>query len=103
MTLDFKNIKHEDLVTLTDVEPINPNAIMTILPGGTRNVIIKSLGLSPDFDERCKKLLTFDNFQNVDVIAAIVMANNEENSKPKFRLFINATEMGLGAEIIDKS
>jgi diacylglycerol kinase (ATP) len=44
-----------------------------------------------------------DNFQNVDVIAAIVMAKNEENSKPKFRLFINAAEMGLGAEIIDMS
>ncbi len=74
-SIDFKNIKYEDLVTLTDVEPINPNAFMTILPGGTRNVLIRSLGLSSDFDECCKKLLRFDNFQNVDVIAAIVIAS----------------------------
>ncbi|CAN5883770.1 hypothetical protein BH23THE1_BH23THE1_01140 [soil metagenome] len=75
LTLDFKNIKQEDLVTLTDVEPINPNAFMTILPGGTRNVLLRSLGLSTDFDECCKKLLRFDNFQNVDVIAAIVISS----------------------------
>lgn len=34
----LKNIEHEVLVTLMDVEPINPNAIMTILPGVARNV-----------------------------------------------------------------
>jgi hypothetical protein len=41
----------------------------------TRNVLIRSLGLSPDFDECCKKLSISDNFQNVDVIAARVIAN----------------------------
>ena len=39
----------------------------------------------------------------IDVIAPIVMSRNEEDSKPKFRIFLNAAEMGLGAEIIDKS
>ena len=63
-SVDFKNIKHEDLIALTDVEPINSNlmiwiqmnlnAIMTILPGRTRNVMIRSLGLSPDFEECCR-------------------------------------------------
>jgi len=45
--VDFKNIKHEVLVELTDVELVNPNAIMTKLPGGTHNVMIRSLGLRP--------------------------------------------------------
>jgi diacylglycerol kinase (ATP) len=102
-SVDFKNIKHEDLVALTNVEPINPNAIMTILPGGTRNVLIRSLGLSPDFEECCKKLSTSDNIQSIDVIATIVTSRNEEVSKTQFRIFLNAAEMGLGAEIIDKS
>lgn len=101
-SVDFKNIEQEDLVALTDVEPINPNAMMAILPGGTRNVMIMSLGLSPDFEECCRKISRPKNFQKIDVIAAIVMTSNEENSRPRFRLFVNAAEMGLGAEIIDK-
>ncbi|MDQ3083904.1 MAG: hypothetical protein M3Q77_03715 [Thermoproteota archaeon] len=102
-SVDFKNIHHDDLLSLTDVEPINPDAILTILPGGTRNVLIRSLGLSPDFDECCKNLAASNNFKKIDVIAAIVMANNEKDSKAEFRLFLNAAEIGLGAEIIDKS
>jgi hypothetical protein len=39
----------------------------------------------------------------VGVIAALVISSNEGNSKPKFRLFVNAVEMELGAEIINKS
>lgn len=44
-SVDFKNSKHDVLVELTDVEPVNPDAIMIILPGGTHNVMIWSLGL----------------------------------------------------------
>ena len=95
-SVDFKNSKHEVLVELTDVEPVNPNAIMTILPGGTHNVMIWSLGLPPDFEECCKILSTFDNIQRIDVTAAIVMASNDEDSKSKFRILLNAAEMGFG-------
>lgn len=31
------------------------------------------------------------------------MASNKEDSNPKFRIFLNADEIGLEAEIIDKS
>ncbi|TVP40658.1 diacylglycerol/lipid kinase family protein [Candidatus Nitrosocosmicus arcticus] len=102
-SVDFKDIKHDDLLSVTNVEPINPDAILTILPGGTRNVLIRSLGLSPDFDDCCKNLSESKNFKKIDVIAALVMANNEKDSRPEFRLFLNAAEIGLGAEIIDKS
>ena len=69
---------------------------MTILPGGTHNIMIWSLGLPPDFEECYKILPTFDNIQRIDVTAAIVMASNDEDSKSKFRILLNAAEMGFG-------
>ena len=60
LAVDFKNIKHEDLIVRKDIKPINSNlmiwiqmnlnSIMTILLGRTRNFKIRSLGLSPDFE-----------------------------------------------------
>jgi hypothetical protein len=64
--------------------------------------MIRSLSLPPDFEECCKILSTFDNIQRIDVTAAIMMASNDEDSKSKFRILLNAAEMGLVGEIIDK-
>ncbi len=100
---DIKNIKNDELLTITDVEPINPDAVLMILPGGTRNVLVKSLGLPPDFEECCKVLSGSNNIKKIDIIAALVMASTEQYPKSEFRLFLNAAEIGLGAEIIDKS
>ncbi|WP_458747112.1 diacylglycerol/lipid kinase family protein [Candidatus Nitrosocosmicus sp. T] len=100
---DFKNIKNDELLAITDVEPINPDAVLMILPGGTRNVLVKSLGLPPDFEECCKVLTGSNNIKKIDIIAALVMASREQYPKSEFRLFLNAAEIGLGAEIIDKS
>ena len=47
-SVDFKNIKYDDLLAITDVEPINQDAVLVILPGGTRNVLVRSLGLPAD-------------------------------------------------------
>ncbi len=102
-SVDFENIKHDELLAITDVEPINPDAVLMILPGGTRNVLIRSLGLPPDFEKCCKILSASNNFKKIDVITAIVMASKEHDPKSVFRLFLNAAEIGLGAEIIDKS
>jgi diacylglycerol kinase (ATP) len=100
---DIKNIKNDELLAITDVEPINPDAVLMILPGGTRNVLVKSLGLPPDFEECCRVLSGSNNIKKIDIIAALVMASTEQYPKSEFRLFLNAAEIGLGAEIIDKS
>jgi diacylglycerol kinase (ATP) len=100
---DIKNIKNDELLAITDVEPINADAVLMILPGGTRNVLVKSLGLPPDFEECCKVLTGSNNIKKIDIIAALVMASTEQYPKSEFRLFLNAAEIGLGAEIIDKS
>jgi len=102
-SVDFKNIKYDNLLAITDIEPINPDAVLMILPGGTRNVLVRSLGLPPDFEECCKTLSASNNIKKIDVIAALVMASKEKDPKSIFRLFLNAAEIGLGAEIIDKS
>ena len=69
---------------------------MTKLPVGTQNVMIRSLALPPEFDEYCKTISIFDNIQRMVVTAAKVMTSNDEDSKSKFRILINAAEMGFG-------
>ncbi len=48
--------KDNNVVPPLTLKPINPKSIMTILPCGTRNVLIQSLGLPNDFIECCKIL-----------------------------------------------
>jgi hypothetical protein len=42
----------------------------------------------------------FDNIQRMVVTAAKVMPSNDEDSKSKFRILLNAVEMVFGGEII---
>jgi diacylglycerol kinase family enzyme len=76
---------------------------MTKLPVGTQNVMIRSLGLPPDLEECCKTISMFDNIQRMVVTAAKVMPSNDEDSKSKFRILINAAEMGFGVEKLSTS
>ncbi|MBA3750529.1 MAG: hypothetical protein H0X03_06500 [Nitrosopumilus sp.] len=75
---------------------------MTILPGGTRNVLIQSLGLPNDFEECCKILSGRKTSKKVDVIASLVTDSNDPSLYIK-RIFLNAAEIGIGATIISKS
>jgi diacylglycerol kinase family enzyme len=79
---------------------------LTIRPGGTRNVLVKSLGLPSDFEECCKYLseskTTTATTTTIDVISAVVKASTENFLENQFRIFLNAAEIGLGAEIIEK-
>jgi diacylglycerol kinase (ATP) len=83
------------------LKPINPDAIMAILPSGTRNVLAKSLGLPEGVVESCK---TFSRGEpkKLDVIYATV-TNQEDNPSTTSRILLNAAETGLAAEIIDRS
>ena len=83
------------------LKPINPDAEMGIIAGGTRNVLAKSLGLPEEVIE-CVRRFSLGKPKKIDVISATV-TNPEDHSTVNTRIFLNAAEMGVGAEIIDRS
>ena len=90
------------LSSFPKLRPINNDAVITILPCGTRNVLVNSLGLPADLEECCEVLAKSDTTKKIDVISAIVR-DTENSSKHIQRIFLNAAEMGMGAEVIDKA
>ena len=83
------------------LKPINPHAIMAVLPCGTRNVLAKSLDL-PEGVVECCQCFSAGKTRKIDVISATV-TNANDHSTRSTRIFLNAAEIGLGAEIIDRS
>lgn len=83
------------------LKPINPDAIMGIMPSGTRNVLAKSLGL-PEGIIECCKTFSLGEPKRIDVIY-VTARNQEDNSSTTSRILLNAAETGLAAEIIDRS
>jgi diacylglycerol kinase (ATP) len=82
---------------------INPDAVFGIIPSGTRNVLAKSLNL-PNGEVECCKHFVESKPQRIDVISALVTkTSDEETSMEVPRIFLNAAEMGVAAEIIDRS
>ena len=67
----------------------------------TRNVLAKSLGL-PEGVIECVSRFSLGKPKTIDVISATV-TNLEDHSTVNTRVFLNAAEMGVGAEIIDRS
>src|ERR671911_502365 len=83
------------------LRPINPDAIMGVVPAGTRNVLAKSLGL-PEGIANCCKTFQLGKPKKMDVIYATV-TNQEDHSSTMSRIFLNAAEMGVAGEIIERS
>jgi diacylglycerol kinase (ATP) len=83
------------------LKPINPDAIMGVVPAGTRNVLAKSLGL-PEGVANCCKAFQLGKPKKMDVIYATV-TSQEDHSSTMSRIFLNAAEMGVAGEIIEKS
>jgi diacylglycerol kinase (ATP) len=83
------------------LRPINPNATMAVVPCGTRNVVAKSLGL-PEGVLECCRAFSLGKPRKIDVISATI-ANLDHKSTVATRVVLNAAEIGLGAEIIDRS
>jgi YegS/Rv2252/BmrU family lipid kinase len=83
------------------LRPINPDAVMGILPCGTRNVLAKSLGLPVEVVKSCQNFVA-GSTKKIDVIS-VVATNPDDSSRLAPRIFLNAAEMGVGAEIIDRS
>ena len=86
---------------LTLPRPINPDAIMGIVPCGTRNVLAKSLGLPAGVVECCQNFVGGVPAK-MDVIA-VSATDQKDGSRLPTRVFLNAAEMGVAAEIIDRS
>lgn len=81
--------------------PINSEAVFGIIPSGTRNVLAKSLNLPQEIDECCHNYMQ-GSTQKIDVLTATV-TNPFDRSKTSTRAFLNAAEIGFGAEVIDRS
>jgi diacylglycerol kinase (ATP) len=95
------------------LKQINPDAVFSIISSGTRNVLAKSLDLPDESFECCKHYAASKMQKKIDVISATVTAfSNDDNYGKKnalysklapTRIFLNAAEIGVGAEIIDRS
>src|SRR5215210_7469688 len=94
-------INSEPAAEFPPLKPINPDAIMGVVPAGTRNVLAKSLGL-PEGVAECCKTFQLGKPKKMDVIYATV-TSQEEPSSTMSRIFLNAAEMGVAAEIIERS
>ena len=84
---------------------INPDAVFGMVSSGTRNVLAKSLNL-PTEDVECCQRFVKSKPQKIDVISAAVTNSSNENGSITTatpRIFLNAAEIGVGAEIIDRS
>jgi YegS/Rv2252/BmrU family lipid kinase len=82
------------------LKPINPDAVMGIVPCGTRNVLSKSLGL-PETVVKCCRNFASGKPRKIDVVRATVKNPNDHSSVS--RIYLNAAEIGLGAEIAERS
>lgn len=79
--------------------PISSEAILGIVPAGTRNILAKSLNIPLDPQIICNKINKMRP-KKIDIISVFLY-----NSKPRYkkRICLNAAEIGIGAEIIDRS
>lgn len=83
------------------LKPINPDAVLAVVSCGTRNVLAKSLGL-PEGVVECCRTFSSGSPKKIDIIRATV-TDPANRSTSITRVFLNAAEIGVGAEIIDRS
>ena len=83
------------------LKAVSPDAVMAVVPCGTRNVLAKSLGL-PEGVVECCSVFSSGAPKKIDVIVADV-TGADNSATTERRILLNAAEIGLGAEIIDRS
>lgn len=103
-----RNQNRGQLYKSAALKPINPEAIMGLFPSGTRNVLARSLDFPEDITQCCSNFMVGKS-RKIDVISATVtpISTNARPShgRPRLvtRIFLNAAELGVAAEIIDRS
>lgn len=83
------------------LEQSSPNGVLWIVPSGTRNVLAASLGLRHQGIESFKHMREMKR-RKIDVIG-VTVTDKDNPAITRNRIVLNAAEMGLGAEIIDRS
>jgi len=85
----------------TSLNPVNPKATLWIIPSGTRNVLAASLGIPYQGVESFKNMNQMKR-RKMDVIG-VTIADKDNPTITRVRIVLNAAEVGVGAEIIDRS
>jgi YegS/Rv2252/BmrU family lipid kinase len=100
---------NDTIFQLRELKPINSRAIMGIIPSGSRNVLAKSLDIPVEIVECCQRFVD-SKPRKIDVIVGAMTKVTEDPEKERAdrsnitaRAFLNAAEIGVGAEIIDRS
>jgi diacylglycerol kinase (ATP) len=83
------------------LEQINSNGVFWIVPSGSRNVLALSLGLQYQGIESFKHMREMKR-RKIDVIG-VTVTDKDNSAITRNRIVLNAAEMGVGAEIIDRS
>jgi diacylglycerol kinase family enzyme len=96
--------KHKDLEKFnldSRLKAVNPKGIMYVIPSGSRNVLARSLELKHKGVGALMRVRHMKR-RKIDVIAAVV-TDKDNPSLTHNRIVMNAAEIGVGAEIIDRS
>jgi diacylglycerol kinase (ATP) len=97
-----RNIENLERFSFDDkLKPINPNGVLYIIPSGSRNVLARSFGLKHQGVQSLKRIKQMDR-RKMDAILAVITDKNSPSLTHK-RIILNAAEIGVGAEIIDRS
>jgi diacylglycerol kinase (ATP) len=99
-----KNIQSNDYGKFKNdsrLESINPKGVMHIVPYGSRNVLARSLELKHQGAESLIRI-RYMKRRKIDAIAGII-TDKDKRSLSHSRIVMNAAEIGIGAEIIDRS
>ena len=80
---------------------VNPEGVMWVVPSGTRNVFGRSLGVRHQGNESLIRLRHMKS-RKIDVIGA-TLTDRDDATVTHNRIVLNAAEIGVGAEIIERS
>ena len=83
------------------LEQVNPNGVFWIVPSGSRNVLAASLGIQHQGIESFKHIREMKR-RKIDVVG-VTVTDKDNPAITRNRIVLNAAEMGVGAEIIDRS
>ena len=90
---DFKPTAH--------LKPVNSDGVLHILPSGTRNVLAASLRLQYEGIDSFMHINEMKKSE-IDVIG-VTIADKDDPTLTHHRIVLNAAEIGVGAEIINRS